>query len=88
MPISDGYETCEKIVKLFNQKRLFSHQEMIIQIDDKSNLVDNNRMMIPNMNRGRSGSIIRKTNKIKKKLPLLVAVSSLMETPQLMEKIE
>ena len=30
MPISDGYETCDKIFKLFNQQRMFSHDECII----------------------------------------------------------
>ena len=30
MPISDGYETCEKIYKLFHQNKMFSHEECII----------------------------------------------------------
>ena len=25
MPISDGYETCKKIIKLFNKNSIFSH---------------------------------------------------------------
>ena len=45
MPISDGYETCEKIIQLFNKNNMFSHEKSIILAgeDEPINLDFKNR---------------------------------------------
>ena len=42
MPISDGYEACKKIIKLFNSEKLFSYQAPIIQIEHDQPLIPKN----------------------------------------------
>ena len=35
MPISDGFEACTKILNLFNQQKMFSNSECILQPDSR-----------------------------------------------------
>ena len=90
MPILDGYETCDKIFKLFNQPRMFSHDECIIQIDKNpeedlmaKNIEMNKRLQF---NRSKKSKIV-KTNKIKSMIPYLVAISSTPKTQKLEEEL-
>lgn len=34
MPISNGYETCKKILKLFNKESMFNYQERLLILDE------------------------------------------------------
>ena len=74
MPISNGYETCEKILNLFNQERMFNHKERLLLIDESPKKWEKNQ--------------IYKINSLQLKLPLLVACSSSIKTPELDSKLQ
>ena len=89
MPISDGYEACKKIFDLFNQEKIFSHQESLIQINE------NPAVALPFQNNNRRGqpqipkvsSKITFMNFLQRKMPMLVACSSTISTPELEKEL-
>ena len=87
MPISDGYEACKKIFSLFNKEKMFSHLESLIQINDNAmplkKTPSRRRMQML-----REPSNMVQMNSLQRRMPLLVACSSTLSTPELEEELK
>ena len=88
MPISDGYEACKKIFSLFNQEKMFSHLESLIQISDNDNIPIRKTPNRKGKHMMELPSKMVQMNSLQRRMPLLVACSSTLSTPELEEELK
>ena len=81
MPISDGYETCQKIIKLFNKNTMFSHNKSIILAEDEDEIP------VTPVWKNKNGLSFQKLNLMQRQTPLLIACSSEIRSQTLEDKL-